>query len=175
VTDDVVASRDTEITRSHARRISAAAIAWRRANGGRCPTTKNVIETYTFTPGTENDASGAMLVLECTGPEIRVLSSGQVVYVERDDPAAAEPSNVTPAIAARLKACNDLALRHDRTASGVVHGELVIAADGMIKQVIVDSKRSTVDNAELLRCVQTKLKGVASEVDTHGKETRVTF
>jgi hypothetical protein len=175
VTDDVVESRGTEITRSHAQRITAAAIAWRRVHGGQCPSTRDVIEAYTFTAGTENDASGALLVLECAGPEIRVLSHGEVAYVERDEPSAVEASSISPAIAARLKACSDLALRQDRTASGVVHGDLVIAPDGMIKQVIVDSQRSTVDTPELLRCVQTKLKGVRSDVDTHGKETRVTF
>lgn len=175
ITDDVVESRDTEITRDHAIRIAAAAVEWRRNHGGKCPTTRDVIETYTFTSGTEKDASGTVFGMECNGNEIRLLSGDRVAYVTRDEPVDVTRDSISPAIAARIKACYDLALRTDPKMSGAIHGDLVIAKDGTIRQVVVDSKRSTVDSPELLRCVQTKLKGVSSEVDTHGKETRVSF
>jgi hypothetical protein len=172
---DFIASRDAEITSDHAHRLVAAAVDWRRAHSNACPTTNDVVAEYTFPPGTGNDAAGTPFVLECSGPEVRALSSGRVVHVERDDPDASSGSNVSPAIAARLRACHDLALRQNPSMTGSVHGELVIARDGTVKQVVIDSKRSTVTDPELLRCIQSRLKGVASEVETHKKEMRVSF
>lgn len=175
VLSDFVDSRDAEITRDHAHRLVAAALEWRRAHSGTCPATKDVVAEYTFPPGTGNDGSGAAFVLECSGAEIRALSNGRVVHVERDDPGAGiDPAAPPPAIAARLRACYDLALRQKPNMTGSVHGELLIGADGIVKKVVIDSKRSTVSDPELLRCVQSRLKGVSSEVETH-KEMRISF
>src|SRR5581483_5703897 len=78
---DYVDSRDAEMTLDHAHRFVAAVLDWRRANSGKCPTAETIVAEYTFSGSAATDATGERFVLECSGPEVRILARGKVVLV----------------------------------------------------------------------------------------------
>lgn len=72
---DATATR-AQANRAHARQLIGAAVEWRGANGGACPTLKDVLGRYAFPAGTELDASGVPFTIECTDTEVRIVASG---------------------------------------------------------------------------------------------------
>jgi hypothetical protein len=142
----------------------------------------------------DTDASGAPLSIQCTESEIRVLSGTRVVvsqsYAAEEphaEPYAPVPvRNAAEVIAAlrpdplanmkaQLRACYNKALQRDPSLSGELHGELLLAPDGVIKDVRLDPKRTTMKDHLLVECVKTNLKGTTTKVETNGKEALIVF
>lgn len=183
-----------QITADHARKLAAAAVEWRRAHGG-CPTTKNLTDEYAFAPGTDADGEGASMAIECADTEVRVVTASHAValatpYAPKPhvEPATDPSGTTTPpsvpvssadkvvaALRPPFKACFSKALSRNPDVSGEVHGTLVVAADGTVKQVILDPKRTTVQDGELKACIVRELDHKHFFDDTGGKETRVDF
>jgi hypothetical protein len=144
--DASIAAR-TQANRAHARQLIGAAVEWRGANGGACPTLKDVLGRYSFPAGTELDASGAPFTIECTDMDVRIVASGHEtadtqaysapvtlvrdpLHVPGDDkPAAANVpiSNMESVIRSMIfpmaKRCYQRGLEQDPTQSGSAHLE----------------------------------------------------
>jgi len=192
--DDATAKR-AEAARGRAREIAAAAVTWRRAHSGTCPTTKDVLDKYAFAPGTELDAAGAPFTIECGDAEIRIVaSSHEIAHVEpysaqappspplNDPPPSATNSpavgNMDDVVAGlnpvrmRVRACYNNALKNNPSLSGVVHGKFVIGPNGTVKDVIFD-KSTTIRDPAFLACVKNATQNVTFPAT--GSEATISF
>lgn len=135
------------------------------------------------------------MAIECADTEVRVVTVSHAIAFAtpyapkaRVEPATDPTGTTTPPIApvssadkvvaalrSPMKACFSKALSRNPDVSGEVHGTLVVAADGTVKQVILDPKRTTVRDVELEACIVRELDHKHFFDETGGKETRVEF
>ena len=154
-TNDAAAER-ARLMGTRARQIGAAAVEWRRAHGGTCPTLNDVVTFYSFKPGTELDASGVPFTIECGDAEMHVLTSAHEVVdaqafsaatgtahadsppsaptdpnapLQSSVPVANAESVIRSILTARLRRCYSAGLEKDPTMTGQVTVDAKPSAD----------------------------------------------
>jgi hypothetical protein len=166
-------------TNRRAGQLAASAAAWRRANGG-CP---NV----------ETDASGAPFTIECTNDDVRVhTADGAVARTEpyktrapastyaplptgSATPPGAGADQIMRGLSSQFRRCYNTALRNDPNASGSVHGTVVIAKEGTVKEVTIDPQATTLKDPTLIACITNVIKSAHFDPSPDGSETRISF
>ena len=188
--DDGSAQRE-DAARERARQLAGGALELRRRKLGECPTLDDVLAQYAYPPGTELDSSGARFTISCTERQILIVDHRnvslhtQLYYLPTPDrPSEELPPTATPVSAIEeamarfrpwMRACYNKGLQNDPSLAGVVHGTIVVAPDGTVRDVVFDRKTTTLPSEDVLACIRIKMMNTGSFPPQPGANRRITF